>query len=426
MFTAANSELQYVITEVVACFNNLMSSYGFYQNKIESPIDFLKFKNTSLENALMIKEKLICDWPLKISSLIQENLAGYFDFQEKNIKRYIGSRCRSFLSLVTTIMESQVFMHVIKGYGSFLKNFAVRVEAKGKPQENEVDRGNNLIAVLPNPASTALKGIFIIYISIMCFDLGTPAETLSKLKVFPKNEIILHPSLEELKNGIIELFECPSKYIMDLIPTAESLVMQFLDIPGSQYINTSNTATNEFPISAKPLLIYVIESAFPKIEELLNRYRTFEFLVKNNEAEQLGSAPLDSFLGPVVKLKNAISTLQSLSDNIVELPPFLVDCSLIKKICTQLAHESLNIITDNLSDRIEKQCRVLLARYEPLAEKLRVKPGLAASWWMELSKCIESANQEVGDFNQKVLKNSNIVQRYTADLGFHVCAHVGG
>jgi hypothetical protein len=399
---SANTELQTVLVEVLACLKSVIhNSENFYEFNTSPTCDFANFKKKSIISANIIQSKLSNEWPRLMYNIIYDKLNTFFKFDERNLKKYLEGRCKSFLSLINAVMEGQVFNIVIAGYINYLKIFGIGIESPDDSKGN-YDR-KVLTALAPNQITRPLRTFLNI-----CISLKSPSgelicpETLSNMKIHNNNEIVLSPSIEHIKRDIMDLFEYPLIYTTGCITTLESIIMPYLTIPGSNFVSSISTASHPLPVTGKKVLTAMLNSVIPKIEELFSRYKAFDFLVKQNLGLDIENKESAEFTIPIKKLNDSMKNLNSLSFNSIDFPPFIVDCSLIKRICVQAAEDALQEISDTLSHRIEIQCKNLLDLYEPLGMKLKLDPGMIASWWLELDTTIKNSNKEIATFNDKV------------------------
>ena len=405
----ANSELQQVLYNVLACLRVVLDEHdNFFDCKVSLPTEFSFFQEKCEENVKFISNILVHQWPKSISNIIETRLSDFFDFEEKILKKYSNSRCKSFLALVRAVMEGQVHNLIVNGLIIYLNFFGITVKGIEDLSEskstNYLSYSSKFQIMKPLP-SKPIKSFLKIYIGLQLSEgqIFTELKSINQVPINSKNCIVLYPQLEKVKETILSLFSMPAVMTEGCIPSVDRILLANLTELPNQWIKTMEYEKHPIFKDGMAIINEMLQESFPKIESLFQKYKLFEFLVKNNAADTLRpQSPLKDFSDPVKMLNNIKQELMSVSSDYVDFGPIVVDCGLIKKICLHLANTSFQAISDLLSSRIFEKCQELLSIYQPLSRKIKMESQVAAKWWKQLNDSIINCTLQIDTFNTQV------------------------
>ncbi|KAJ2999081.1 Dynein heavy chain 3, axonemal [Globomyces sp. JEL0801] len=403
----ANANIQKVILMILGCLKDILKQGdNFFTLNARYPMDFITFRDKVNANGNSIQSILRLAWPQQIAILIESHLSSFFNLKETNLTLYTKSRCKSFLGLVNAIMEGLYFLFLIvlgqvhnvifNGLRGFERLFKIE-NTTNEQSEKSFDKSYE-------DTSQSTPAAFLkIYISIKSgnekIHNGT---TLTQIEILESNEIAMEPSLQEIQQSLENLYLLPVTIADSCIPTPERLVLPYLESVTSSWLKTNISSIDSHYQLGKEELSNILSKTFPGITALFQKYQKFQFLVQSNAAENLKvDSLLDEFELPLRLVNDALQEFESVSWDVIEFPPFLVDCSLIKQIYTLVADETFNSIANLLSDRIKVKCQNLLKTYRELTKKILLDPGLVAHWWKDLQTAIEKCSLEYYKFNNE-------------------------
>jgi hypothetical protein len=421
---SANAELQAVLLDVLSCLRRIITpEQDFFSFSLNALNDIKSFSQRARLNCESVQAKLVNEWPRSICSIIESRLNDYFNFQENNLKKYMENRSRSFLHLVNAVMEGQLHNLIVSAAIKYLGLFSIGVETRGDISPPTMldsafmNYSPTYDILKPGPPLRIISPFLRVQINVKCpWSLKPTPPSLEELQIHPQNEIDLFPRLDEIEPLLLELLYLPAKLTENVVPNVESILLTRLSLPTTRFVKSIDPKNEQVSSDGGKALSELMAKVRVPINQLLQDYKQFEFLIRENVAEQLGAkSPLEEFDKPIQILTHAKVKLQQVSLNSVEFPPIVIDCSMIKEALENLTNSAFDFITDLLASRIEKQCSELLARYEPLSINIKIDPGLVAQWWSTLQTSISSTTNEIGAFHQQfgdVQKTWNIMYNY--------------
>ncbi|KAI8917405.1 hypothetical protein BC831DRAFT_438561, partial [Entophlyctis helioformis] len=296
-------------------------------------------------------------------------------------------------------------------------------------------RKASFIIMPPSPSRATVRPLFIIHISLEVG--GTPGTNsgapwiiphlrqLPNVKPQPSNRVILNPDFPQLESALWRLFSLPQTLTTGTIPHIETLVLSSLIVPDSDKHVKSLDAQHELLSIGFASVRDMVKGVWSSIDSLAERYKAFEFLVKDDPSATLArpDATLDDFEAPVKLLVQAQADLATVSSDTVEFPPLILDCSLIKRIYTHLAKSSFEAIQALLSWRIEETCGYLLGVFADLHVHISVDPQEDAETWKQLKVWITRCTRDLDD-HTKEFQEVGKVWEFMFQYSMHVADHV--
>ncbi|KAI8915663.1 hypothetical protein EDD86DRAFT_252502 [Gorgonomyces haynaldii] len=396
LFTA-NGNLQTALFQVMGCINAILpAEKQFFRSSFTRPIffvDFMQRMTVDVETVQNIVTKLLSD---------------FFDFEQSDYKQYNDSRLQKFLSLLNAVMIAQTQTMVEDALVHFLGMFQIGVQ---KLENNNRASAQRFKLTEPYLRQIPLESFLMIKITL--FDgkaevQGSNDEIAQKLHIRGSNQIIIFPSIKKVTEDIKSLFGKPWRLTEKSIPHIESLLMEKLEQALELCLPTNDMELYE---NGSRLIENIIKAATPQIEAVFERYKRFEFIVKNDPLRVLNEdSLLEEFDGPVKLIHNARKAIQDISDNHVPFPPFVLDCSVIKFVYMTLTSSALSKIGKLLAKKIATACNQMLSVYDDLNEKLRFDPGVNVDKWEELELSLMNSVIEFDTFNEQFKSIQNTWQ----------------
>jgi hypothetical protein len=405
----ANSEIHPVLVDVLAVFYQLIEKKDyFYTFKIPTTCTMEIFEEKSKLFGESMQSRLVQLWPRRISEIIKSQLSDSFNFKEDDFQKYSSSRLKPFMYLISTIMDGQILNLVTNGLINYLNMFGIDVHSTTEDKSVMFNDVNyvSYSTLYTIPKQFKPRSIITIYLSLELpgkSSIIDPNTSLEDIPLDSRNTIRLIPSPLEIKSKLLSLFTLPVDVTSHCIPTVESLILDIPDVSNT-FVPTIECKSHQITVQGTQLLTQFIDGALPKINAVLEKYKRFEYLLHSNAAEFLTSkSPLDDFEVPVQKLKEAQIEMDGISSDMLEFPPFILDCVLIKKIFSQVANDSFRALGDLLSNRLLEKCLPLLEIYRPLSVSINLDPGIVTTWWRDLELAIKNGTRECESFGSQVL-----------------------
>ncbi|KAJ3276077.1 Dynein heavy chain 1, axonemal [Terramyces sp. JEL0728] len=423
----ANPNLQLVLNQILVSLRNIIQPENhFFSFTMDFPVKFMNFTQRAISHCELIQTKLVHEWPLTIAKLIEDKLGDFFKLNESNYKSYLDSRCYSFLSLVNSIMEGQVHNLLIHGLLTYLGFFNIRAEVVGE----KVNPAAKLYYLsyfsqhkLIPPKFNQNPKFLIIHVGIAnvkvnnSFYGGNVSRLMKDVSFEQSNEVVLTPTMEEVKEALISTFRFPLDLTDSRIPTISSLLMVNLIEVAHTHLHTLESDSTSVFEKGKEILFKIIDDVTPRIDRIVDKYKAYEYLIQNNPLDKLTlNSPLEDFYRPVEIINEVRSEISDLSRDQVEVLPFVVDCSIIKDLFMELSSKSFLMISDLLSQKIRIKCNELLSVYDALSEQIQLDPGLVALWWKDLKTAIDNCRREYDNFQiqfEDVQKTWQVMYNYT-------------
>ncbi|KAJ3322620.1 Dynein heavy chain 3, axonemal [Boothiomyces sp. JEL0866] len=423
----ANPNLQLVLNQILVSLRNIIQPENhFFSFTMDFPVKFLNFTQRAISHCELIQTKLVHEWPLTIANLIETKLGDFFKLSESNYKSYLDSRCYSFMSLVNSLMEGQVHNLLIHGLLSYLAFFNIRAEVVGE-KINPASKSYYLSyfsqhKLIP-PKFNQNPKFLIIHVGIANVKVnnsvygGKTSKLIEDVSFEESNEVVLTPTMEEVKESLISTFKFPLDLTENRIPTISSLLMANLKEEAHTHLHTVESDSMSVYEKGKEILLKIIDDVTPRIERILYKYKAYEYLIQNNPLEKLTlNSPLEDFYRPVEIINEVRSEISDLSRDQVEVLPFIIDCSIIKNLFMDLSSKSFLMISDLLSQKIRNKCNELLSVYDALSEQIQLDPGLVALWWKDLKTAIANCRREYDNFQiqfEDVQNTWQVMYNYT-------------
>ncbi|KAL2912967.1 dynein light chain binding [Polyrhizophydium stewartii] len=368
---SANSNMQKASIEILGALRAVLAEVtGFYCFHIELPCLYWLY-----------------------SELIETLLSDIFDIRSRPVEAD-EPRCQSFLRLVNVIMETQLRNLVITGVKTFLQLFGVAVIESDRRSE-------------PTPScSLSLQKqhqLFVIQLTLcMHRDPLGEAMVISDLRAQTSicahslNAVVAYPDRQQLERSLETLLLLPKVSTTSVIPRIESVLYSASGAETVESYLRSLEANHNVLAEGLACIHSIIRYAWPRVDSLLERYREFEFLVRDDLTSLVsGSASLEELEAPVAALVKAQSDLQAVSPDAVDATPFVVDCAPIKRIFVSVAKSSLEAIQGSLSLQISTTCARLLHEYEAISERIALDPLTDAALWKKLQRSTDECCDDV-------------------------------
>ncbi|KAJ3258093.1 hypothetical protein HK103_004086 [Boothiomyces macroporosus] len=403
----ANPNLQLVLNQILVSLRNIIQPENhFFSFTMDFPVKFLHFTQRAISHCELIQTKLVHEWPMTIAKLIETKLGDFFKLSD--------------------IMEGQVHNLLIHGLLSYLAFFNIRSEVVGE-QVNPASKSYYLSyfsqhRLIPpkfnqNPKFLTIHiGIANVKVNNSVYG-GRTSKLLEDVRFEESNEVVLTPTLEEVKEALISTFKFPLDLTDSRIPTISSLLLVNLKEEAHKHLHTVESDTTSVYEKGKEIILKIIDDVSPRIDRLLYKYKAYEYLIQNNPLEKLSlNSPLEDFYRPVEIINEVRSEISDLSRDQVEVLPFIIDCSIIKNLFMDLSSKSFLMISDLLSQKIRSKCNELLSVYDALSEQIQLDPGLVALWWKDLKTAIANCRREYDNFQiqfEDVQKTWQVMYNYT-------------
>nr|KAJ3422878.1 hypothetical protein HK105_005826 [Polyrhizophydium stewartii] len=447
---SANSNMQKASIEILGALRAVLAEVtGFYCFHIELPCLYWLYSERAVLHGESMQVRLACEWPRRIATVIETLLSDIFDIRSRPVEAD-EPRCQSFLRLVNVIMETQLRNLVITGVKTFLQLFGVAViesDRRSEPtpscslslqkqhqsQTRSVGGGLDCrhatemgcletdaraptvwesFAVLPpDPSQVTSRRLFVIQLTLcMHRDPLGEAMVISDLRAQTSicahslNAVVAYPDRQQLERSLETLLLLPKVSTTSVIPRIESVLYSASGAETVESYLRSLEANHNVLAEGLACIHSIIRYAWPRVDSLLERYREFEFLVRDDLTSLVsGSASLEELEAPVAALVKAQSDLQAVSPDAVDATPFVVDCAPIKRIFVSVAKSSLEAIQGSLSLQISTTCARLLHEYEAISERIALDPLTDAALWKKLQRSTDECCDDVAVHDAEVM-----------------------
>lgn len=395
----ANVDIQKTITQVLAALRAVLPDQSLYKTDMTFPTAFMTFKVRTEAHINAVTARLIFDWPRRICEVMEPTRA-YFNYSETNKKAYEISRLKSFLRLVGKIMESQLKEFLLDGLKTFLSLFAVRVVYQDPP----VGDGRQYTIYSPPATQTLVPVLFTLHITAREAAGNTvlPTRTIETFDVGGQSGVVLEPPLHVVEETIRALFLLPEIKSGRAIPHIETTTMthMYLDTP-------LIVSLHDEPVIGDGLSIMrgILRNPCSSISELVDDYAKYDFLLQETLAEEFWeelSMDLEEMEKHLRRFFEASKRIAFISPPSMEFAPFLIDCSMIRKIFELRVKQLLENFRIRISDRLTNACDFLQTAYSDLYANVIIDPGQDAASWKTLKTAVDTCMEHIANLDPQV------------------------
>ncbi|CCW63595.1 unnamed protein product [Phytomonas sp. EM1] len=403
----------------------------------KTPIQLQHFMQHQAQEGAAISEKLRGEWVSAVLSIIQSNLDPHFNFYTDNLEEYESSRICRFISLVNKIMATQLrglLMESLESFAGFIETYRVEytendstmncffessaenekwkvryaeLAAKRKGEEGQVhapevakNTKKKFVATAAGATGTAhgkkseeTRNLPFAWCAISdksyipctkrVMKLTTMVNDLRPLFAVKLVEhdgaVVFQPLLEEVVNGVMQVFENCFEYC-GFIDAIGDQLLPLLPLQ-SAYLKPLVMGKDKEPTvcAARKLLRQVLEENLEAPLQLQQMYSEFDYILKANSKDVMDDAiafnlSLDEFELVFERLTRDLGRITKHTSNNVKYELFAVSCQEIKTVLTRKANSILVSLMDLLSKRLMECCTDVIRRYEEMYAKISVYP----------------------------------------------------
>ncbi|CCW70441.1 unnamed protein product [Phytomonas sp. Hart1] len=403
----------------------------------KTPIQLQKFMQHQAQEGATISEKLRGEWISAVLSTIQSNLDPHFNFYTDNFEEYKSSRICRFIRLVNNMMATQLrglLMQSLENFTTFIESYRIeyteddstmrcllessaesekwkvryaelsakRKEVEGQAQVPEVSKNTKKKFVATASGGTAgvhgkkndeARNVPFSWCAILennyipctkrVMKLTTMVNDLRPLFAVKLVEhdgtIVFQPLLEEVINGVMQVFENCFEYCGS-IDTIGDQLLPLLSLQPAYLKPLVNGKNKEQSVcSCRQLLHQVLEENLEAPLHLQQMYSEFDYILKANLKDIMDDAvvsvlSLDEFELVFERLDRDLGRIKKHTSNNVKYELFAVSCQEIKTVLTRKAKSLLANLMDFLSKRLLECCTDVIRQYEEMFEKISVYP----------------------------------------------------
>ena len=408
---SADFSLQKASAEILNTLKQVLpSNESFFEFRLDYPVKYETFVDRALVHGEGVQFRLASMWPQAIAACMKNLLSEVFDFHMTKMSVYENGRCKNFMRLVNSIMESQLRSVVLSGFKKFLALFQIDLTendansiSNGKSINNYSNSSLNTITKSSYTVSRPfyikrMRSLFIVQITIMVPALNEKRHIVNNELVIPspKNEVVLHPTYEHFQSSFKDILSMPQRLCFEAVPQIETVALQGLQFNNNLWI-VSLRSNDELVTSAVSFLDEILAPCWNRIKEVFNDYRDFEFLIQESLAGEYDDTPLEDLEISLQRICEAKEDLETQLPNIVDCAPLILDCTLIKRTLLNSAEYSFNLIQSMLSERCESICTLLLSVCERIHKKIIVDPSGDAEVWKCLKIGVSEGRSELNE-----------------------------
>ncbi|KAG2383359.1 hypothetical protein C9374_004696 [Naegleria lovaniensis] len=329
--------------------------------KFETPIDLTAFLTIQTETLSNSMKRIREDWCQKVTSIVQNDLDGFFHFFEDDMERFESSRMKKFLRLTNIVLSVQLRDYVfdeLQKLHDFIYPYHAR-ECKHF-DANEV---------------TGFEPLFTIKIIEQEHNGGY--------------SIAFSPSLEQILEGVRQVFFGVLEETNFVNGIGENL-FPLLTLSSEQYsINNLQLKSEEQTQNLWKDIEEVVISNFTEPELLINLYKNYEYCLtldpvifaQNFFNERFGKMDIPTLLA---QFRDELNRLKQASQEVFDISTDYVNFNLLRIDCTEIK-EALFNRTDGAAKELmkliskwgtEESHRISLA-FKAVYEKVQMIPQTA-------------------------------------------------
>ena len=406
---SANPNVQKAIVDILGCLSRMLPiSSSFFTQDLDFPMDLTKYFERIILFSETIQAILVSEWTSKITELSDSYLGNFLNTRGTSLADYKNSRARDFFKLINIIMESQLQNLVIEGVIKFLELFRIQVEIENQESTAKGSSVSKRKYKITKPPSALVPLRFIIKITLN-LQKDNGMEVLRNLNHIPiikirhGNSIILDPrSLEDVQHTIRSILFIPYRFTKKSILKSEVSAYPGINFGEDKWIETLDVQ-DDLLIQGASALQEIVNEAWPHAQSLLETYKHYSFICQEDLCAPLDDEnDLEPFEDVINRVVQAREGFLNASPKMVEMTPFVLDCSLVKEALNRIALATIERICLLLSDKIVESCDFLSLAYANLDEKISLEPGNDAEKWKLLKEVLEQAEMEFQDYDTQV------------------------
>ncbi|TPX70923.1 hypothetical protein SpCBS45565_g01408 [Spizellomyces sp. 'palustris'] len=402
---SANANVQKTIVEVLAALREVLPvEDSFYRKDFGFPSLFATFCERAETHVDLVVARLTNEWTRKICNVMEAMLGNFFNFRETNEAVYKSSRLKDFLRLVNTIMESQLRSLLLDSFKSFLSLFNVNVIYRNASEE---EKRKYAIKSPFNTPGIPIPLLFILHVTAQTGDgaLITPSRQVDGFAVGRQAGVVLDHSLSVVEGALKAVFLMPAAKTIKSIPHIEVVAMYALysDV-STNWLHTS--LRNELIVDdGMALMMEILQQAYAEINKIVADYKEYEFLLQETLDEGVWdelTIDLNDLEDYLQRFYSASKKIESISPAQIEIPPFLLNCTMIKKLyqhCTQTVLENLK---QRILTRLVESCSFLATAYSDLYGQVLNDPGQDAIQWQMLKTAVDTCMEQIGHYDEQL------------------------
>lgn len=417
-------------------------------------------------------DKLRGEWSSTVQSTVQNNLDPYFNFYEDNMERYKGSRMGRFVSLVNTMMNTQLrelMMRSLEGYAAFICRYAVQkreddttiIELPEDALEKEhwrrreeqlaIDTARELelqakaaeaagkrkplapaaAATSDDKANEGAEAKMHYLWSLGTFHPTLPftrrvvdltrqmngLRPLFAVKLVQANqEIVFDPPLEDFHREVLRVFDACFQH-SDLISGMGDQLFPLLEM--KPYYLRPLLETEPAVLAARARIEEVLQENAEAPLQLRQMYCEFEYIVDadvDNLSEEViaEGIALEEFDLLFERLTRDIDRIAQRTPHHVQYELYAVDCRGAKESLTQKATQLLQALLSALADQLAERCGQVISDYETIYARLSVDPTTPEEL-QELRTYLDNVpthEEEIQSVFQYVARGNDLLLKY--------------
>ncbi|ORX45145.1 hypothetical protein BCR36DRAFT_414609 [Piromyces finnis] len=392
IFFGANVKIQSIIIDIFGKLHNKIINLMHFNKETKFPISFLSYEKKVKALLKTEQMQLSTSWPNAIASYIETDLSDIFNFNMIDEKEYLNSRCRSFLSLISLIMEEELKKFIIHGIHRLTELF-----------------GGFLFSDFSNSYSLdtineqTIRKTFIINIHVSNHDIDE-----RKLNNVDKNnKIVLVPSYEYIEEFLHDLIYSPITITKNVVPNIETIILLGIynnnNRKKNRWVKIDKFNENEYFKKNVAMLNYILRKIKGPMEELVKHYEKYEFLIQE-ECESLINKDnidnIDEICKIVEKFYNVSKSINSAEYDTYEILPFIINGESLRILLYNRTKAILNNFNKILCEKLKSCCITLSKNYEKRHSHLLLNPGQDVDQWVILRDTIKECTNDYQWYNK--------------------------
>ncbi|EPY30841.1 dynein heavy chain [Strigomonas culicis] len=396
---------------------------------LDTPLQLQYFVDAQSQHGSATSEKLRGEWTSTVHSTIQNNLDAHFNFYENNMERYTRSNMCRFVSLVNTMMSSQLRSLIVKSMEAYTKFIAtygvasddedaemeqlpedVRERAHWDAREEELAQKQRELqeraaadrAKAPKPSKSAAAAAerspeeeeeniapFVWRLGVYTNEVPYTQRVVNltqringlrplfALKLVDTSGcIVFSPALEDVAKEVQDAFQQCLRYSSQvhgmgdqLFPLLEMNPFFLVPIPEDE----------PFVLECRETIRQTLEDNAEAPIQLQQMYKEFEYILENSSEEiaeeaVLENLSLDEFDLVFERLTRDIDRISERTPNYVKYELYAVDCQEIKNTLIRKANHLMAALMEVVASRLREDNAVVINSYEAIYQRLSIEP----------------------------------------------------
>jgi len=356
------------------------------------------FQNISMQQVLI-------HWRDFLISETQDKMSSIFNFFAVDTEEYGAGELRKILKHMDYIVNTHLrefFRVSVKTWVQFLKKFSY-------PQDHIewLKEKKPLITVhlTLEKAKSAKHGKR---------EKDRPADDKDDEQV--PGTIYLKPSLERVSQRIFTYLDWIINGV-NRFTNLESDLVPFMNIAKDPAYEI--TPENEIVQEAKAVMTALIDDYNQTPQQLLERYRQFEWLTKMDDAEYIksmlsGKMDCDYLREELGKLEDLIHKVERLSNDYVNFDFFQVECEHLKKSIAKKGEKTKNAMLTQIAKFCTDNTNAVLDEYQSMCERLMTVPGNEDELFelKSFAKNIKKKKEELKTKEDDILEHMLVLEEF--------------